>query len=528
MAANADVMSSEDVSPEYPTGRALQLIFGALMLVMFLAALDQTIVSTALPTITSDLGGLNQLAWVVTSYLLASTASTPIWGKVSDLLGRKRVLQTAVVVFLFGSALAGMSQTMWQLIATRAIQGLGAGGLMVLVMATIADVVSPRDRGKYTGIFGAVFAVAMIIGPLLGGFFVQHISWRWIFYINLPIGIVALVVLASVLHLKPTHRDVVIDWLGAALMVSSVVLALLVVEWGGRTHPWGSPLIIGMIIASVVLGVLFVLQELRTPEPLVPMAMFKIRVFTVVSIMSFLLGFAMFGAIVYLPIFLQVVQSHTPTMSGLMLLPMMAGMLTTSVISGRMVTNTGRYKSLPIVGTFLATIGLVLFIFLRVGTPYWQIVIAMLVLGIGMGMFMQVLVIAVQNAVSPKDIGAATSGATFFRSMGGSFGTAVLGAVLTSALASQLAQRLPGAAGAAVAAGGESSMSTIHSLPEALQAPVLESFTHAIDQVFIVGAPIMALAFVVSFFLPEIPLRHGPTVEESIADTAPTGPEAMV
>ena len=507
-----------------PTGKALRLIFTALMLVLFLASLDQTIVSTALPTITSDLGGLNQLSWVVTAYLLASTASTPIWGKVSDLMGRKVVLQTAVAVFLVGSALAGLSQTMGQLIATRAVQGLGAGGLMVLVMAVVADVVPPRDRGKYTGLFGAVFAVSMIIGPLLGGFFVQHVSWRWIFYINLPIGVLALVTLGVALHLPPTHRQVIIDWLGAALMVSGVVVALMVVEWGGREYAWSSPTIIGMTIAAVALVALFVWRELRTPEPVVPMKLFRIRVFSVASIMSFVTGFAMFGAIVYMPIYLQVVQGHTPTESGLMLLPLMAGLLTMSILSGRAVSRTGKYRIFPIVGSGVATVGLAMFTQLAVDTPYWRIALAMLVLGIGMGLMMQVLVVATQNAVSPGDIGAATSGTTFFRSMGGSFGTAILGAVLSAVLANEIASRLPGIGAAA----DTNSISALQTLPAAIRGPVLESFVAAIDQIFVIATPVMAVAFLVSWFMPEVELRHRPTTEESIVDSALTGPEPVL
>ncbi len=520
--------AATDAQPvaELPTGRSLRLIFTALMMVMFLASLDQTIVSTALPTITSDLGGLSQLSWVVTAYLLASTASTPLWGKVSDLLGRKVVLQASVVVFLVGSALAGASQTMGQLIATRAIQGLGGGGLMVLVMAVIADVVPPRERGKYTGLFGAVFAVSMILGPLLGGFFVQSVSWRWIFYINIPIGIASLVVLAAVLHLPPTHREVIIDWLGAALMVAGVVIALLVVEWGGREYAWASPQIIGMSITAVVLITLFVLHELRTPEPIVPMRLFRMRVFTVASGMSFVTGFAMFGAIVYMPIYLQIVKGESPTASGLMLLPLMVGMLSMSIVSGRSVSKTGNYRLFPILGSAIATIGLALFTQLQVDTPYWKTAVAMLILGVGMGLFMQVLTVATQNAVPVGDIGAATSGTTFFRSMGGSFGTAVLGAVLSAALASEIATRLPQASGA-VSGGGLSSIAGIAALPPAIQGPVLESFVVAIDRVFMIAAPIMGLAFVMAWFMPQIELRHRPTTQEAIADTAPTGPEAV-
>lgn len=507
-----------------PTGRPLRLILMALMLVLFLAALDQTIVSTALPTIAGELGGLDQLSWVVTSYLLASTASTPLWGKISDLVGRKIVLQSAVIIFLVASALAGLSANMGQLIGFRALQGLGGGGLMVLVLATIADVVAPRDRGKYTGLFGAVFAVSMIVGPLLGGFFVDSLSWRWIFYINLPLGLVSLVVLQMVLRLPREHRNVVIDWWGAALMVSGVVLALLVVEWGGRTFAWGSPQILLMSAAAVILLVLFVRQELRTEEPIVPMRLFRERVFSVVAGMGFLLGFGMFGAIVYLPVFLQVVQGHDPTTSGLMLLPLMAGLLTMSIVSGRVVSNTGKYRVFPIVGTAVATIGMALFTQLQVQTPYWQVATFMVILGTGMGMFMQVLVIAVQNAVDQRDLGAATSGTTFFRSMGGSFGTAVLGAVLGATLNSQLQARFPGAA---IPDGALGSPEQVAALPPAVRTPVLESLTVAIDRMFVISAVIMLVAFVLSWWLPERPLRHHTDVADDLADSAMTGPETV-
>jgi EmrB/QacA subfamily drug resistance transporter len=494
------------------------------MLVLFLAALDQTIVSTALPTIAGELGGLDQLSWVVTSYLLASTASTPLWGKISDLLGRKIVLQSAVVIFLVASALAGLSQDMGQLIAFRALQGLGGGGLMVLVLATIADVVPPRDRGKYTGLFGGVFAVSMIIGPLLGGFFVDSLSWRWIFYINIPLGLVSLVVLQLVLRLPREHRDVVIDWLGAALMVSGVVLALLVVEWGGRMFAWLSPQIILMASAAIILLVLFVRQELRADEPIVPMRLFREQVFSVVAGMGFLLGFGMFGAIVYLPVFLQVVQGYDPTESGLMLLPLMAGLLTMSIVSGRVVSNTGKYRVFPIVGTAVATTGMALFTQLQVQTPYWRIALFMVILGTGMGMFMQVLVIAVQNAVEQRDLGAATSGTTFFRSMGGSFGTAVLGAVLGATLNSQLQARFPGVP---IPDGALGSPEQVAALPEAVRMPVQESLTVAIDRMFIISAAIMFIAFVLSWWLPERPLRHHSDIAEDVADSAMTGPETV-
>lgn len=477
---------------------------GALMLTMLLAALDQTIVSTALPTITSDLGGLNELSWVVTAYLLTATASTPIWGKLSDLYGRKLMLQISVVIFVVASAMAGLSQNMAELIATRALQGLGGGGLMVLVMAVIADLIPPRERGRYVGLFGGVFGIASVIGPLLGGFFTEHLSWRWIFYINLPLGIAAFLVIGSVLHL-PRHRtEHRIDWLGAVLLVLGVTSLLMVTVWGGNEFAWTSPEIIGLSLFGVVTLAAFVWQELRAPEPMVSMDLFRNRVFTITSGIGFVVGFAMFGSIVYLSIYLQVVNGSSPTVAGLQLLPLMAGVLFTSILSGRLITRTGSYKPYPIIGTALATVGLLMLSQLSSSTPYWQTAIAMLVLGAGLGNVMQVLVLAVQNSVEPRDIGTATSGSTFFRSMGGAFGTAVFGAVWAARLATEMSAVLPAGQ---VSADPTNSMANIAALPPELQAEVLDAFARAITTTFLVAVPIMAVAFVLALFVPRIELR---------------------
>ncbi len=500
--------------------RHLGLVLGALMLTLLLAALDQTIVSTALPTITSDLGGLSHLSWVVTAYLLASTASTPIWGKISDLYGRKLMLQAAVVIFVASSALAGLSQTMGQLIATRALQGLGGGGLMVLVMAALADLVSPRERGKYAGLFGGVFGIASIVGPLLGGFFTEQLSWRWIFYINLPLGIAAFAVLGATLHLPKHRAKHKIDWQGATFLVAGVTSLLLVTVWGGQEYAWVSPEILGLAVAGFVALTLFVWQELRAPEPIVPLSLFRDRVFTVSSGIGFVVGFAMFGAIVYLPIYLQVVGGSSPTNAGLQLLPLMAGLLTTSILSGLIITKTGKYTIFPIIGTALAAVGLLLLSRLDAQTPYWQVAVAMVVLGAGLGNVMQVLLLAVQNSVAPSQIGAATSASTFFRSIGGSFGTAVFGAVFTARLTTELAAVLPPGAGAATGGGVASSLQAIRSLPDALQADVLAAFARAIDSTFLVAVPIAVAALVLSFFLPALPLRRTHGIEEMLADDA--------
>ncbi len=501
-----------------PATRHLGWALGALMLTMLLAALDQTIVSTALPTITSDLGGLKELSWVVTAYLLAATATTPIWGKLSDLYGRKFMLQSAVVVFVAASALAGLSQNMPQLIATRALQGIGGGGLMVLVMAVIADLIPPRERGKYMGLFGATFGLASVIGPLLGGFFTEQLSWRWIFYINLPLGIAAFVILGSVLHL-PRHREKhQIDWFGAFLLVVGVTSLLLVAVWGGQEYAWISKPILALAAIGIAAVVTFIWQEQRASEPMVSLDLFKNRVFTVTSMIGFVVGFAMFGSIVYLSIYLQVVNGATPTKAGLQLLPLMGGLIVASIVSGRLIARTGRYKIFPIIGTGLATVGLFMLSQLGESVPYWEIATAMVVLGVGLGNVMQVLVLAVQNSVPISQLGTATSGSTFFRQIGGSFGTAIFGAVWTARLAVELGNVLPGG----VPGGGDAttSMQAIHALPIEIQNQVLGAFSKAIDTTFLVGVPIMAIAFVLAFFVPEVKLRKTQNVEEILADDA--------
>lgn len=510
-------------APATEPNTKLWLILGALMLTMLLAALDQTIVSTALPTITSDLGGLDELSWVVTAYLLASTASTPIWGKLSDLYGRKLLLQLSVAIFVVGSMLAGASQNMWQLIATRAFQGLGAGGLMVLILAVIADIVPPRERGRYSGLFGAVFGVSSVIGPLLGGLFTQHLSWRWVFYINVPLGVAAFLILGAVLHV-PTHQAKhKIDWVGAVLMASGVVSLLLVTVWGGQRYEWTSPTIIGLAVAGVVLLGLFVLQELRHPEPLVPLSLFRIPVMRLSAAIGFVVGFAMFGSIIYLSIYLQVVRGATPTVAGLQLLPLMAGVLLTSILSGQLISRTGRYRVFPIVGTGLAAVGLYLLTFTKTDTPYWFLALAMLLLGAGLGNVMQVLIIVVQNAVDPRQLGAATSTATFFRSIGGSFGTAGFGAIWTAQVTHELSAVLPD--GVPGMSGGEatvmSSMSNLDALPAALHQPVFDALATAIDHTFLVAVPVMLVAFVLSWFIKEQPLRGHQDIAHELAADAP-------
>ncbi len=484
------------------------LVMAALMLGMLLAALDQTIVATALPTIAGDLGGLNHLSWVVTAYILASTISTPLYGKLGDLYGRKKLFQFAIAVFLVGSALSGLSQNMSELIGFRALQGVGAGGLIVGSQAIIGDVVSPRDRGKYQGLFGAVFGVTSVIGPLLGGFFTDNLTWRWVFYINLPIGAVALVVVAAALHVPSSRTRRRIDWWGTALLALGVTAIILLTTWGGTQYAWGSAPIVWLGVAGALMLVVFGVVERRATEPVLPPRLFANRVFTVTSSVGFIVGFAMFGAIVYLPLFLQTVNGASPTKSGLQMLPLMAGVLVTSITSGQLISRYGRYKMFPIAGTAVMAVAMWL---LSLMGPTTTIVVAsayMLVLGLGLGMVMQVLVIAVQNAVPYEQLGTATSAATFFRSIGGSFGVAVFGAIFNNALVHNLPRYLPRQALRHVTDGRVSlNPAQLKALPAAVHHGYVHAFTDSLDRVFVFAVPFAALAFALTWLLREVPLR---------------------
>ena len=485
---------------------SLALVFGGLLLVMFLAALDQTIVATALPTIVGDLGGLDHISWVVTAYLLAQTVVTPLYGKLGDMYGRKIVLQGALVIFLIGSALCGLSQNLDELIAFRALQGLGGGGLMVSAQAAIGDVVPPRERGRYVGLFGAVFGLASVAGPLLGGFLTTNLSWRWIFYVNLPLGIVAMFVLAATL---PSVADRVhhnIDYVGTALLAAGLSGIVLMASLGGVSYAWGSPLIVGLAVAGVLFLAAFLWFERRASEPVLPPRLLTNRVFVVTSAVGFVVGFALFGAITYLPLFLQVVKGASPTGSGLQLLPLMGGLLITSIASGQVITRTGHYKPFPIAGTAVMALGLYLLSTMDPSISREAITGFMFVLGLGLGLVMQVLVLAVQNAVDYSDLGVATSGATLFRSMGGALGTSVLGAIFANRLSNQLKSALP--AGASAPSSGEVNPQQIAHLPAALHAAYLHAFTTSLSSVFIVAALVAVVAFVLSWFIRELPLRE--------------------
>ena len=489
------------------THRETMIVLAGLLSGLLLAALDQTIVSTALPTIVGEFGGLDHLSWVVTAYLLASTASMPLWGKVSDQLGRRVTFQAAIVTFLVGSVLCGAAQDMTSLIVFRAVQGLGGGGLLSLTFVIVGDIVPPRQRGRYAGYLTGVFAFASVAGPLIGGFFVDELNWRWIFYINIPIGCVALVVTSAVLHLPFQRSKSPIDFFGAALLVGAVTTLLLLTVWGGQEYEWDSPVILGLGVTSLVLTVVFVWWEGRAAEPILPLRLFRVRVFAISVLIAFLMGAALYGATIFLPLFLQAVRGSSATGSGLLLIPLMAGILTMSIIGGRLVSQTGRYKVFPVLGLALATVGMVLLSFLEVDSPSWFASGAMLVLGLGIGLCMPVLTVAVQNAVALQDLGAGTSAINFFRTLGGALGVAVLGAILSSRLASELATRLPDIPVADTAALTRSP-EAIAALPEATRIAVVTSLAEAIGTVFLFTAPILMVSFLLAWLIPELPLRE--------------------
>ncbi len=507
--------------------RRILVILSALMLGMALAALDQTIVATALPTIAGDLHGLNHLSWVVTAYLLATCISTPLWGKLGDLYGRKSLFQLAIVIFLVGSMLSGLSQSMAELIAFRAVQGIGAGGLMVGAQAIMGDVIPARQRGKYMGYFGVVFGITNVAGPLLGGFFTEQLSWRWIFYINLPLGILALFVVATRLHLPVQRLPHKIDWAGTAFLSVGVTCIILLTSWAGTEYAWGSPEIIITGLLALVSLVTFCFIETKASEPIIPLWLFKNRTFTATSGVGFIIGFAMFGAIIYLPLYLQVVHGASPTLSGLELLPMICGMLITFITTGRLVTRTGRYKVFPIVGTAVLALGLLSLTRLGPHTPYGEVAIYMFITGLGIGLVMQVLVVAVQNAVPHSALGVATATATFFRTIGGAFGVAILGAVFANKLISQLklhatAAELKLISGSSVTA----NPAQIDHLPTAQRTFVISAFSHSVETAFLVAVPFVVLGFILSWLIKEIPLRTTAFVStEGPGDKTPEGDE---
>jgi len=492
----------------------IMVIVSALMLAMLLGALDQTIVSTALPKIASDLHGLSKYSWVATAYLLTSAVATPLYGKISDMFGRKKIFQIAIIIFLAGSILCGVSQSMNQLIVFRGLQGLGAGGLMVLVFAIIGDIVSPRQRGRYQGYFGAVFGISSVVGPLLGGLFTDHLSWRWVFFINIPLGALALAAIAARLHLPVKRSPHQIDFAGAGLLAISVVSLLLATVWGGADYPWASVQIVSLFASSAISALLFVGREKFAKEPIIPLGLFRNHVFSVASLLSFIIGIVMFGALIFLPEYQQIIRGDSATKSGLMLLPLMAGLMGASVTSGRLISRSGHYRKFPIMGTAIITVAFWLFSHIAVSTNRVLLGVWMVVLGVGIGMVMPVLTLAVQNAVERKNLGTATSSVVFFRSIGSSLGAAIFGAILASRLAVHLQQNLPGAAGHSAAKGLSSSATTLHNLPPNVLDKILAAFASSFHDVFLLGIPFAVLAFAVSLLLKESPLRSNAKEEE--------------
>lgn len=480
---------------------SLRLLFPALMLAMLLAALDQTIVSTALPTIVGEMGGFDQLSWVVTSYLLTSTVVVPLYGKFGDLYGRKVVLQTAIGIFLVGSVLCGVAQDMTQLILMRALQGLGGGGLLVVTMAAIGDVIPPAERGRYQGLFVGVYGLATVIGPLMGGFMVDHLSWRWIFYVNLPLGVLSLMVIATAFHPHVSHVRHRIDYWGAGWLTLALSCLILFTTEGGTVLPWSSPQL-WFVLAFAVVGVVgFAYEESVAEEPIIPLALFRHRTFLLSCLIGFFVGAALFGSTTFLPLYLQVVKGVSPTGAGLQLLPLMGGVMVSSIVSGRVISRIGRYRFFPITGTFLAAVALILLGTLHDDTPLAFLYAYAALLGLGLGMVMQVLVLATQNSVDMRLLGVATSGVTLFRSIGGSLGVSIFGAIFSDGLASRLGEQ---------AVQGRRGMGpeALAKLPPAAHAAYTHAFGASLHTVYHVAAGVIAVAFVLAWGMRDVPLRQ--------------------
>ncbi|MEU6200027.1 MFS transporter [Streptomyces sp. NPDC047061] len=502
--------------------RRTRLVFCGLMLALLLAALDQMIVATALPKIVGELHGLDRMSWAITAYLLTATVGLPVYGKLGDLIGRKGVFQFAILAFAVGSALAGRAQSMDQLIAFRAVQGVGAGGLMIGVQAIIADIVPPRQRGRFMGLIGAAFGLASVAGPLLGGYFTDHLTWRWCFYVNVPFGLVTLAVITLVLKLPKPRARGRFDVLGALLLATTSTCLVLLTSWGGTEYAWGSRAIIGLGAGAVAATVLFLVVEHHAVEPLIPLRLFRDSVFNVSGLVGLVVGVALFGAASYLPTFLQMVDGASATESGLLMLPMMGGIVGASIVSGQLISHTGRYRIHPVLGGGLSVVGMWLLSRLEVDTPRWQYSIWMAVLGAGIGMVMPVLVLAVQNSVRPADLGTATSANNYFRQIGGSVGAAVFGTLFADRLTDALHRRLPARAGTRLPDPESLTPQVVHALPPALRDAYIRAYADAMPRIFLYLVPVLLLGLLVACFLKEKPLVSHPTTEtESEAVNAP-------
>ncbi|WP_329135072.1 MFS transporter [Streptomyces sp. NBC_01476] len=507
-----------------PRQRSVRVVMAGLMVAMLLAMLDNMIVGTAMPTIVGELGGLDHLSWVVTAYTLATAASTPIWGKLGDLYGRKGVFLTSIVLFLAGSALSGASQSMDQLISFRALQGLGAGGLIVGVMAVIGELIPPRERGKYQGMIAGVMAIAMIGGPLVGGSITDNWGWRWSFYINLPIGVVALAMITIVLHLPKKRGQGRIDYWGAVLLTVAITALVLLTTWGGTQYAWGSVQIIGLLVLGLAALGAFLFAETRVAEPIMPLRIFRNVNFSLISVIGFLVGFTMFGAMTFLPLYQQTVQGASATNSGLLLLPMLLAMMAVSMVAGRVTTATGRYRIFPILGGALMTIGLYLLSTMDVHTGRFASGAFMAVLGAGMGFVMQITMLISQNSVEMKDMGVGSSSATLFRTIGGSFGVSLFGALF----ANKVADGMAGSGSAATSGGAQLDPATIAKFPPALKDAYFHAVASGTHVVFFWGAVISVLGFIAAWFLVETPLRGAvKTTSDDAQDETPILADAL-
>jgi EmrB/QacA subfamily drug resistance transporter len=520
--AVAAVNGSAGAGGQFLPHREVMIVLPGLLLAILLAMLDNLIVSTALPRIVGDLGGVAHLSWVVTAYILASLIVTPFYGKLGDMYGRKRFFVVAIVIFLVGSALSGLSQSMAELIIFRAVQGLGAGGLMVGAMATLGDIVAPRERGRYMSYMMVVMMLATIAGPLVGGFITTSFSWRWIFYINIPVGGAALVYIISTLHLPAKRVSHRVDYLGGALLGLAATSLVLLATWGGTEYRWGSWEIIGLGLLAAAAAVAFCAVELRVAEPILPLHVFKNRNFSVTMALTFLTGLAMFGAMTFLPLYQQTVQGESPTISGLALTPMMLGVTVTSIVAGQVTTRTGRYRIFPILGGAIMALGMFLLTGLDVTTTRLTSALYYVVLGLGMGFLMQMVSLIAQNSVQQKDMGVASSARMFFQQIGGSLGVAAFGAVFARKLTESLAST-----GLHVgASGGQLNPATVDALPAVVKHDVFFAIAHAVQSVFIWALPAAVAIFVLALFIKEVPLR-GRVAPPEAGETASQQPELV-